>query len=144
MNPDLSPQALRSTPNNPERFARFGREAHVLAPLNHPQIAAMYALEEDAGEIVALARTWHSGSGGAEIRRRRITAAPRTLVQRVRWRARANDSAGIELRFPSYRPKHARPQCGALASTAVHCAALREFTVLVTPSSGDAPHRQNI
>src|SRR4029079_10628206 len=31
---------------DPERLARFQREAHLLASLNHPQIAAIYGLEE--------------------------------------------------------------------------------------------------
>ena len=34
---------------DPERFARFEREAHVLASLNHPNIAAIYDLAEDDG-----------------------------------------------------------------------------------------------
>src|SRR5712692_9135541 len=34
---------------DPERLARFEREAHVLASLNHPNIAAIYGLEESAG-----------------------------------------------------------------------------------------------
>ena len=33
--------------SNPERFARFEREAQVLASLNHPNIAAIYDLAED-------------------------------------------------------------------------------------------------
>ena len=31
---------------DPDRCARFAREAHVLATLNHPNIAAIYGLEE--------------------------------------------------------------------------------------------------
>src|SRR5262245_52350293 len=35
---------------DPERVARFGREARVLAALNHPNIAAIYGLEESSGQ----------------------------------------------------------------------------------------------
>jgi serine/threonine-protein kinase len=34
---------------DPDRLARFKREAHVLASLNHPHIAAIYGLEEGDG-----------------------------------------------------------------------------------------------
>ncbi len=36
--------------DDPERMARFGREAQVLASLNHPNIAAIYGLEESNGK----------------------------------------------------------------------------------------------
>jgi len=35
--------------NDAERMARFHREAQVLASLNHPNIAAIYGLEESGG-----------------------------------------------------------------------------------------------
>jgi eukaryotic-like serine/threonine-protein kinase len=45
--------ALKVLPNafafDAERLARFRREAQVLASLNHPNIAAIYGLEESNG-----------------------------------------------------------------------------------------------
>ena len=45
--------AIKVLPENfaqdPERLARFEREAHLLASLNHPNIAAIYGLEEFHG-----------------------------------------------------------------------------------------------
>jgi eukaryotic-like serine/threonine-protein kinase len=35
---------------NPERMARFQREAKVLASLDHPNIATIHGLEDDASE----------------------------------------------------------------------------------------------
>src|SRR5262245_60819752 len=44
--------AIKVIPNNfsddPDRMARFTREAQVLASLNHPNIAAIYGVEECA------------------------------------------------------------------------------------------------
>src|SRR6266545_1351612 len=36
--------------HDPERLARFRREAHVLASLNHPHIGAIYGLDEVNGQ----------------------------------------------------------------------------------------------
>jgi Tol biopolymer transport system component len=37
--------------NDPERLARFKREAHVLAALNHPNIGAIHGIEDRSGTI---------------------------------------------------------------------------------------------
>jgi serine/threonine protein kinase len=51
---DVAIKVLRETvAADPERFARFQREAEVLAALNHPHIAAIYGFE-DSGETHAL------------------------------------------------------------------------------------------
>jgi serine/threonine protein kinase len=44
---------LPAVANDPDRLARFSREAQVLASINHPHIGAIYGLE-DSGEIRAL------------------------------------------------------------------------------------------
>jgi eukaryotic-like serine/threonine-protein kinase len=54
---------LPAAANDPDRLARFSREAQVLASLNHPDIAAIYGIEDAAivmelveGEDLALRR----------------------------------------------------------------------------------------
>src|SRR5687767_7307799 len=47
------PVAIKVLPDSvaadPDRLARFQREAEVLAALNHPHIAAIYGLERSSG-----------------------------------------------------------------------------------------------
>src|SRR6476659_1825251 len=50
---------------DPERIARFQREARVLASLNHPHIAAIYGLE-DAGGVKALVMEFVDGEDLAQ------------------------------------------------------------------------------
>src|SRR6476661_2652497 len=45
---------LPAVANDPERLARFTREAHVLAALNHPNIAAIYGLVDGRALVMEL------------------------------------------------------------------------------------------
>ena len=50
LNRDVALKILPDTfTDDPERVARFRREAHVLAALNHPHIGAIYGLDEANG-----------------------------------------------------------------------------------------------
>jgi serine/threonine protein kinase/sugar lactone lactonase YvrE len=55
--------------SNRERLARFEREAHVLASLNHPHIASIYGLEENSG-VPALVMELVEGDTLAELIKR--------------------------------------------------------------------------
>ena len=53
---------------DPDRLARFTREAQILASLNHPNIAAIYGIEERRGRgrwcwSWWRGRPWLTGSG---------------------------------------------------------------------------------
>ena len=65
---------------SPDRLARFEREAHVLASLNHPNIAAIYGIEA-AGDVKALVLELVEGPTlGAHTRSRR---AKQVHVERI-------------------------------------------------------------
>jgi serine/threonine-protein kinase len=52
---DVALKMLRSMPDHDaDRRTRFGREAQVLASLNHPNIAQIHGLEEDASGVQVL------------------------------------------------------------------------------------------
>ena len=62
---------------DPERLARFQREAEVLASLNPPNIAAIYGLEEaDSTKALSWSRGRHSPTGSRRGRFRLTRACP--------------------------------------------------------------------
>ena len=73
----------REFTRDPERLARFEREAQVLASLNHPNIAAIYGLE-DAGGAPALVLELVDGddAGGAPRARARCRSTRRSAIAR--------------------------------------------------------------
>src|SRR5712672_1999481 len=62
---------------DPERMARFEREAKVLAALNHPNIAAIYGLEETGNSCRAIVMELIAGPTLAE----RIASGPIPLEE---------------------------------------------------------------
>jgi serine/threonine protein kinase len=62
--------------HDPERLARFNFEAQTLAALNHPQIAAIYGLEE-SGSVRALVMELVEGDDLAQ----RVTRGPIPIVE---------------------------------------------------------------
>ena len=97
-----------------QRMARFEREAQVLASLNHPNIAAIYGLEESNGvralvmelvegetlaERISVAAGFSSASAGLKAgattgERRRIRPAGRYRQRALRGREETNCSVG--------------------------------------------------
>ena len=59
LNRDVAIKVLpASLAGDPERLARFKREAQVLASLNHPNIAQIFGFDaEDYGECVMMCRS---------------------------------------------------------------------------------------
>jgi eukaryotic-like serine/threonine-protein kinase len=62
--------------HDPDRIARFGREAQLLAALNHPRIAAIYGLEDSDG-VPALVLELVEGETLAD----RIRRGPTSIVE---------------------------------------------------------------
>ena len=51
---------------DPERLARFQREAEVLASLNHPNIAQIHGLEKSGGTIALAVVSGHCAAESAQ------------------------------------------------------------------------------
>jgi eukaryotic-like serine/threonine-protein kinase len=66
--------------HDPERMARFKREAQVLASLNHPNIATIYGFEESEAPAVAAASS--PSSGGVRALAMELVEG-RTLAERI-------------------------------------------------------------
>ena len=84
--------------DQPERLARFRREAQILASLNHPRIGAIHGLEEADGSSrsrssSSRARTSRSGWRGVRLPLDEALAVARTDRGRARVRARARRRA---------------------------------------------------
>src|SRR5574338_606476 len=72
---------------DPDRLARFAREAHILASLNHPHVAAVYGFE-DAAPVRALVLELVDGETLAA----RIARGPLTLREVLRIGAEVADA----------------------------------------------------
>ena len=78
----ILPDAFAS---DPDRLARFQREAQVLASLNHPGIAAIYGIEKS-----------EDTQGYCQVKQNRVERAPTCQVQN---RTRAHHLGGRSVEF---------------------------------------------
>jgi serine/threonine protein kinase len=69
---------------DPDRLARFTREAHVLASLNHPHIAAIYGFEDSVKPTRSYSNWWRARRSLIGSR-----AAPFRWMKRCRSRVRS-------------------------------------------------------
>ena len=79
----------REFARDPERLARLRREARTLASLNHPNIAAIYGLEE-SGDIDCLVMELVEGETLAD----RLKKGPLPLVEALRFAEQIAEAIG--------------------------------------------------
>jgi serine/threonine protein kinase len=90
--------------SDPERLARFQREAQVLALLNHPNIAHIYGLEESNG-VRALVMELVEGPTLADC----IARAPIPLSERFRLQSRSPRRSTPPMKRPSSTATSSQP-----------------------------------
>src|SRR5262245_64533572 len=68
--------AIKALPDalagDPDRLMRFEREARIVASLNHPNIAAVYALEEQDGQQFLIMEYVEGQSLASQLKRGRL------------------------------------------------------------------------
>ncbi len=99
--------ARRSSRVDPDRLARFKREAQVLASLNHPNIAAIYGFEASTLDRL------RAGSPGARAGTRRGTDARRS------HRARTDSRSTRRCRSRGRSPRRSKRRTSRASSTAI-------------------------
>ncbi len=68
--------------SDPERLARFRKEARLLASLNHPGIAAIHGIEESEGQLFLVLEYVHGETLAARLKRGRPTVPEGLLLLR--------------------------------------------------------------
>jgi eukaryotic-like serine/threonine-protein kinase len=82
---------------DPDRLARFKREAQLLASLNHPNIAGIYGFEDSDG-TQALVLEFVEGPTLAD----RLAKGPIPLERRFRLRVRSRKHSKLPLNTASF------------------------------------------
>ncbi len=116
LNRDVALKVLPdSFAKDPDRIARFTREAQTLAALNHPNIASIYGIEDSAG-VRALVMELVDGEDLSEVIARHGQPAPASRPERGAERAEAGRVVAgphppLTRRWPADRrcARHRRP-----------------------------------
>ena len=94
----------RSSPIDPDRLARFKREAQVLASLNHANIAQIYGLE-DSGAVHALVMELVEGPTLADRVAQRSRSVDEALLNRDADRRRPRSRTSIRNHSPGFEAR---------------------------------------